>query len=205
MSEGKLWKPCAVMQKVWSYPALGVMMGARNWAAPTHAIIQMLQSGALVPQTIEELAAICAPVLADGARSSPLPFAAYLFGWSFKRDRAVGYAFYSEDGCLAEPLPDGYGIYPEHPGGDLSDCQGWFDVTRRQQEMDQAREFGERDHLGGRIIVHELRRPHPGEGPAIIARCVGTLSGSEGLIEQANARLAGMLEAHGVTPPEVTA
>lgn len=198
-SEGKLWRPCGLRQKAWAYPALGVMWGALNWPEPAEALLTMLQRGGIVPQSVEELAALCTPILADGAQSAPLPFYVLLFGWSFDRDRAVGYRFDSAEGCHAEPLPDGYQILPEHPEGDLSDLKGWIDVTRRQQELDHALPFGERGHLGGRIICHELVAPKPGEGPAVISRRLGTLSGAEPLIEQANQRVSEAMAAHGVS------
>lgn len=201
-SHGKGWKPDGLMQKVWSYPALGIMMGARNWAEPTRAIVELLQKGVLAPQTVEDLAELCVPILADGARAAPLPFVAHLFGWSFTRDRAVGYQFVSEEGCEAELLPDGYSLNPVRPAGDMQEMKGWLDVARGQQLVDQALEFGERNHLGGRTIAHELRRPNPGEGPAIIARCLGTLSGAEELVASANARMSAMFDTHGVALPQ---
>lgn len=202
VGEGNPWRPHGLRQKVWGYPALGVVMGGMNWSAPTCALMQGLQNGVLVPQSVEELVAFCPPLLADGASTAPLPFITLLFGWSYEKNRMVGYSFDSRRDCIAEPLPDGCCIQPERPKGDISDLAGWLDVTRRQQEMDQALEYGERNHLGGRIIVHELVPPRSGEGPAIIARLLGTLSGAEGLVSEAQARMEKLFDAHGVPLPQ---
>jgi hypothetical protein len=195
--------PEGVMQKVWTVPQYGVMMGARNWAAPAQGIIAMLQRGVLIPASIEALAEICETVLEDEVERAPIlinetepcGFVIYLLGWSFVQDRAVGYQFSSEDRCKAHPLPDGLCLSPPLPEGEKPNGT-WLEIAARQQELDDLIEPTERGNLGGFLTVTEVCRPRPGEGPPITARMVGTLGRQDELVRIAEDRLARMVAEH---------
>jgi hypothetical protein len=193
----------SLVQKAYPLPHLGLLIGARGDTLPVESVVQLIQSGTVVPASVEEAAQMLTallPEIADTQRrqageAEVIRFVAFLFGWSFEKDRMIGYAFRSPDGCKALPLPDTVQICPPLPSGtDLP--ASWLGIAEQQREADEKLQADARANLGGWITVYEMMRPEAGFGPAIRARNVGMLSGTTELIQEAGNRWHAALAAY---------
>lgn len=224
-SDPQDWGPLMLMPKAHFLPTAGALFACAGYPSTMTAAYNLALT--LSARGVDDISAALSPVVrsafaqsqahvraiqADDDTSWEMAGRLYLFGWSDRAGRFVGYSYGPESDFAAVAMADGVHVNPPvfaSPGAadPLAAVQSPYDLcdlTATQQALELEKPAADQNLIGGDVMLYTLSRQSDaerGDPVTMQTRRMWPLEGQAGHAEAIRTKWAGIYQAAGSEAP----